>query len=158
MWLNNNLINQHVETEWDFQPDEDNDFDPEMIEGEIGIVIPYAELEMSKQQAESVFGAKSLISLRHAIYGPTIRSEKHEFIIDYDFDQNDVLLYLRIVLEKDVKDVIVNTAFKVIQIPKQELKIKLVGFLLKIANLPISSKTKLNEFKQVTANWKNFLL
>jgi len=156
--LNNDLINQDIETEWDFKPDEDYESNPEMIEGEIGIVIPYAELEMSKQQAESVFGPKSLISLRHAIYGPTIRSETHEFIIDYDFDQNDVLLYFRIVLGKDAKDVIVNTAVKVIQIPKQELKIKIVGFLLKIANLPISSKTKLNEFKQVTTNWKNFLL
>lgn len=158
--FNNDLLDKDFQTDWNMTADE-NYIMPKEIAGELQFEISYKELGT----APNFNSPQEELNFFHAIgaalnkFFPDASPDKDQYYFSSAFDVNidDITIYLNITLYEGMKDSLVTQLMQFLQIPIQKHKDDIINFI-KSYTSPSAPKTALNEFKQITNNWKKFLL
>jgi len=167
--LNDDIINSNIETQWELEGDENNYGTlPELVNGQLEIHIPISNIN-DVDVLDAIKNFPNLTDkLKQFVFGPKIVSSvlskdlKSFITIDSDF----VTIKFMFGIKNATPDELVDELRQKIIIKDElynEEKVDYVQGLTNIINdvaklRSISSpQTKLQEFKHVSKNWKNFI-
>jgi hypothetical protein len=153
--LNTDVINQDLETDWTLEGDEDDNENPSMVSGEIGLVIQFNEINNFEALKANLTNKKFVQQLKALAYE---FPEFQGFDVFFDIDQ-DFMIYFQINLEENTEDKYVVAAEVMF---KASTKESLTHNMLSVINGMFKSTTsapkqKLQEFKYLNNRWKMFL-
>jgi hypothetical protein len=152
--LNRYIIDGEAEAdsiEWTLEGDENDINNPDQVSGEMGITIPFSEIQ-NPTALKAGLTNKTLINQLKQIYE---FPEYNGFDVFFDIDE-DLMVYYQINLDKETKDQYVTAAEVMFRgTTKQGITDSVITILNRA--FKAAPKQKLQEFKYITNRWKMFL-
>ncbi len=145
--------NEFRNSDWTIDVVEDG-LIPEEIKGSITIEIPINLINNVELFLRGSSSSKFIFNIKKQTTG-NIRESN----IFFDKDGDIILAYVILSLDKQSDDDVVKSAREMFDNSeiREEFKTKIVQIINDMFK-PMEQTTKLNEFKHITNNWKNFLL
>ncbi len=127
---------------------------PEKIECSINIEIPVNLINNVELFLRGISSSKFIFNMMKQTTGNIRESD-----IFFDKDDDIVIVYVMLTLDKQSDDDVIKNVREMIENPdiKEEFKTSIIQVINDMFK-PLEPTTKLNELKHITNNWKNFLL
>lgn len=167
--FNHDILNGEIISDWELNAIEEVT-ESTSVEAQLSITIEYSELGLNGRQANKAIKQKLINKIVSNLQQQFKISKNPHFYFDiiWDLEIEELLLFLKIYIDRSIPDSISKNIINMIQVQSDEIKARIVEIIIKdLGTQPVTSmteskkinlKTNIEQFKYVTNKWKNFLI